>query len=307
MSKVSEDLIKQIQAEINRRGEIPGSLDELNKIAATVTNKYNHSANPDFEGLSPHQMNIILNKPLSPDCPVRYKTTTEPEIVVSSPVFRICLLIIEAIRAESGLKLTAKGNLPRKIVNEIYNLNIYTQKNTKYPFIKVLNELDFLPAAFTNALMKLSGLVLIRRNKLQLTKTGKDLAENPALLFQTLFTTFASNFNKGYLDGYESDNIGNLGMLYTVYLLHLFGQKQREASFYARLYFNAFPDLINEIQPHPYSNPEESAHDCFIYRTFDKGLFLFGLIEIEYTGKDYLDRKMFIKTNEIFHHVFNIT
>jgi hypothetical protein len=82
----------------------------------------------------------------------------------------------------------------------------------------VLNELDFLPAAFTNALMKLS-------------KTGKDLTENPVLLFQTLFTTFASNFNKGYLDGYESDNIGKLGTLYTVYLLHLFGQKQREAFF----------------------------------------------------------------------------
>jgi hypothetical protein len=42
MSQVSDDLIKQIQAEINRRGEIPGSLDELNKISSAVTNKYNH-------------------------------------------------------------------------------------------------------------------------------------------------------------------------------------------------------------------------------------------------------------------------
>jgi len=48
-----------------------GDLRDFN--AAAVTNKYNHSADRDFEGLSPHQMNMILNKPFSPDCPVKYK------------------------------------------------------------------------------------------------------------------------------------------------------------------------------------------------------------------------------------------
>ena len=47
-SEVSEDLVKQIQAENSWRGEIPGSLDELNRKAAAVTNKPNHPANPDF-------------------------------------------------------------------------------------------------------------------------------------------------------------------------------------------------------------------------------------------------------------------
>jgi hypothetical protein len=228
------------------------------------------------------------------------------EIVASSPAIKICLLIINAIRAENGLKLTTGGKLPRKIVNEIYNLNIYAEINRTHTYKKVLNELDYLPAAFSNALMKLSCLVIVRKNKLQLTKTGKKVAEYPVLLFQTLFTTFATNFNKGYLDRYESNSIGNLGMLYTVYLLSLFGKKQREASFYAQLYLKAFPVLINEIKFHPFSTPEESAYDCFIYRTFNKGLLLFGLVEIEYEGKDYLDRKIYIKTSEIFHHVFKI-
>lgn len=29
------------------------------------------------------------------------------------------------------------------------------------------------------------------------------------------------------------------------------------------------------------------TYDCFTYRTFEKGLFLFGLVEIEYEEKGY--------------------
>jgi hypothetical protein len=306
MSKISDDLIQQIQDEINRGSKVPVSLDELNKIAASVTNKYNQSPNPVFEGLSPHQMYLLLHKPFSPECIVRFKTSTEAEIIALSPVIRVSLLIINAIRAENGLKLTSGGKLPRKIVNEIYNLNIYTEKNRTHSYKRVFNELDYLPSAITNALVKLSGGVITRKNKLRLTRAGKKIAEDPGLLFQTLFTTFATYFNKRYLDRYESDNIGNLGTLYTIYLLSLFGSERREATFYAQLYFKAFPALINEINFYPFSTPEKTAYDCYIYRTFDKGLLLFGLVEIEYEGKDYLDRKTFIKTSGIFHHVFKI-
>lgn len=306
MAKISDDILKQIQDEIDRRGEIPGSLDELNKIAASVTDKYNQSPNPDFEGLSPHQMFLLLNKQFSPECIVRFNNAIEKEVAASSPVIKICTLIIDAVRAENGLKLTPGGKLPRKIVNEIYNLNIYSENNITDHNKGTLNELDYVPAAITNALMKLSGLVMIRKNRLQLTKAGKSLEGNSEMLFQSLFATFATNFNKGYLDRYESDRIGNLGTLYTVYLLILFGKKLKEASFYAQLYFKAFPELIKEITFHPFSTPEKSAYDCFIYRTFNKGLLLFGLVEIEYEGKDYLNRKMYIKASEIFHHIFKI-
>lgn len=306
MSKISDDLIKQIQDEIDRRGEIPGSLDELNKIAAAVTDKYNQSPNPDFQGLSPHQMYRLLHKPFSPECIVKFETSTETEIAATSPVIRICLLIINAIRAQNGLTLTKGGKLPRKIVNEIYNLNIYKEENRRQFYKRVLNELDYLPSAITNALMKLSGVVIIRKNKLQLSSAGKKVAENPVLLFQILFTTFSTNFNKGYIDGYESESIGNLGTLYSVYLLSLFGKERREASFYAQIYFKAFPALINEIKSYTFSTPEKTACDCYIYRTFDKGLLLFGLIEIEYEGTDFLTRKMYIKVSDIFHHIFKI-
>lgn len=306
MSKISDDLLKRIQAEINRRGEVPDSIDELNKISATVTDKYNKTPNSEFEGLSPHQMYILLHKPFSHECIVKLVTSTGINVTETSPVVRISSLIINAIQAQNGLALTKGGNLPRKIVDAIYNLNIYSQYHTADHYKRTLNELDFVPAAIPNALLKLSDLVIIRKNKLHLTKTGKCAAVNHMMLFESLFTAFSTRFNKGYLDRYESDAIGNLGTLYTIYLLNLFGKTRLEASFYARLYFKAFPELINEVTSYPFSTPEKSAYDCFLYRTFEKGLFLFGLVEIEYEGKDYFNRKMYIKTSDLFNHIIKI-
>ena len=58
--KPSEDLSKKIEEEIARRKEPPGSIDELNEIARQVTQEYNDRPHPDFEGLSPLQMFLLL-------------------------------------------------------------------------------------------------------------------------------------------------------------------------------------------------------------------------------------------------------
>ena len=61
MSKITDDIIKQIQDEIKRRGGNIGSLEELNKIAAEINDRHNLTPQPDFEGLSPIQMHMVLH------------------------------------------------------------------------------------------------------------------------------------------------------------------------------------------------------------------------------------------------------
>jgi hypothetical protein len=68
MLKISEEILEQIEAEIRRKGGNITSIDELNKIAAKVTSRQNRKANPDFAGLSPDQMHLILNHPFSDRC-----------------------------------------------------------------------------------------------------------------------------------------------------------------------------------------------------------------------------------------------
>src|SRR4030042_5746664 len=192
MSKISEEILKQIQAEIDRRGEAPGSLDELNKIAAEVTARYNRTAIADFEGLSPEKMYAIDYKQFEPECPVRFHKVINPDIIASSPVMKMFQIVLNAIQEDNGLKLTVKGNLPRKVVNEIFNLNIYKVLKDRDYFTKTLNELDYYPAAVINSLLKVAGITKISKNKLHLTRNGSTIARDSVQLFQTLCKTFIS-------------------------------------------------------------------------------------------------------------------
>jgi hypothetical protein len=306
MTKISDDIIKQIQEEIYSRGRSVDSLDELNKIAGEVTDRYNRTAHPDFEGLSPAQMHCILDFPFSPNCPVRFKTGTMSGTLTDSPILKACITILNAVHTVKGLKLTQKGNLPRKVVSDIFNLDLFAgDTDMLYPD-KVRNEHDYVPAAMANALLKVAGITRLQYNKMHITKNGKKVSGDKALLFQALFTAFATRYNKGFLDYYGETEIGNLGMLYVVYLLLKYGSEKRNAEFYAKLYFRAFPTLIREVRPYTFTSQEQTAIDCFILRVFNRGLFLFGLIEKENTGEKYFNREYLIKTSVLFHKVFEL-
>ncbi len=302
MAKLSDEIMRLIQAEIDLKGSEGNSIEDLNQIAGKVMEQHNREAIQDFEGLSPHQMFLLMNKPFSPECPVIFKTSQQLDLIETTPIMQGCSLLIKKIGTEkNGIKLTPKGNLPRKIVNEIYQLNLYNKVNTAYPQLKPLDETDSVPAAYSRTLMQLAGLVKVRSNKLILTKTG--LASSDSFsLFRTLFTVYLTKFHKGYLDGFSSENIGNVAPLYIIYLLKRYGSERKEASFYASLYFKAFPDLVNDVQD-PYHGVND-AHHCYIYRTFDKGLFMFGLADIEYEGIKFMDKKQYIRSSALYRQLF---
>jgi hypothetical protein len=302
MAKLSDEILRLIQAEIDKRGGTVDSIEALNKVAAEVMDQHNREAIQDFEGLSPHQMFLLMHKPFSPDSPVTFKTAPRLDLIDNSPIMQVCFLLIRKISAENGIKLTPKGYLPRKVVNEIHLLNLYNTVNSKHPQYKPLDEIDSVPAAYSRTLMQLAGLVKVRSNNLTLTKSGSSISD-PYLMFRQLFTIYITNFHKGYLDGFGNDNIGNVGQLYVIYLLKRYGFERKEASFYASLYFKAFPVLLNEYLQDPHNRIEHAQH-CFTYRTFDKGLFMFGLADIEYEGIINYDKKQFVKTTALFKEVF---
>lgn len=306
MLKMSEEILKQIEAEIRRRGGNLTSIDELNKIAAEVTSRQNRRANTDFEGLSPEQMHLLLNNPFSDRCSVRFKKVPETDPLLESPIMIACKTILFNIDSGRGLKLTQKGNLPRKVVSQIYDLPLLPKEDYILKPATVPNELDYFPAAMAHALLKLSKLVKTRNNALHFTMEGKKCMHDNWLMFKLLFRTFITNYNKGYFDYYGENNIGNLGLLFVIYLLDKFGDKQQESKFYAGLYFKAFPDLIQEVSHIRYSSSELVAADCFEHRVFTRGLSMLGLIEMQtLQGKNFRE-KYLIKISPLFHKVFEI-
>lgn len=301
MNDFTRQMIEKLQAEIDKRGIDPGSIDELNKIAAEILNNHNNAGQDDFMGLSPYEMNLLLNQPLSPDCAVKFRNFRNVMALNNVPIIKVSHLYINALKAVPEIKLTAKGNIPIKLLNEINNLNI----RYDYFNIRPRTELDSVPAAYGKALLKMAEIIKIRNNKMSLTKFGAEADTDT--LYKALFTAFTEKFHKGYLDGFHSEETGNIGSLFAMYLLKRFGKETRNSDFYASRYLSAFPALLNEFTENDITKRQESARRCFTYRIFNKGLFLFGLVELEYKKNEKMWNEVYVRSTDLLNELFEIS
>jgi hypothetical protein len=304
MGKMNDELIRQIEEEIRRRGGVPESLEELNRIAGKVMEQHNETGKSDFEGLSPRQMTRLIHNPLAPGCPVLLRSGSGRIAYENIPVMRAALHILSEAGKYKGIRLTQKGNLPRKLVMEIYDMDLLNRSN-RNRVSKTLNETDYWQAAYTRALLMVAGLAKVTKNRLVISKAAIK-SVNSETVFRTMVECFFTKFNKAYLDGFESEQIGNLGVLYVIYLLHRFGHEKNQDEFYARKYLMAFPMLVDEIQPGLYRNQEQIAVYCFISRVIDRGLEFFGFISTEHTGDNFKERKTWVKAEELLYKVFEV-
>ena len=162
---------------------------------------------------------------------------------------------------------------------------------------KVAKETDSQAVELTKILIKLMRLVKLCNNVLTMTKEGEKVAANNELLMKTLMVILCCEFNKNYWDGFESEDIGNVGGGFTLLLLHKYGSEKRLDSFYVDRYFRAFPKLSNDLPP-------SEALSCYSIRTFDRLLLYLGLIEVE--GEGYLAREKDIIKTELFDKLISV-
>src|SRR5690554_1292741 len=100
----------------------------------------------------------------------------------------------------------------------------------------------------THILVDLARLIKKRNGKISLTKKSREILKDNHKLLQLVFSTFATKFNWAYYDGYDEDQIGQLGWGFTLILLSKYGHKKRLNSFYAERYFKAFPQLLVSLE-----------------------------------------------------------
>ena len=116
---------------------------------------------------------------------------------------------------------------------------------------------------------------------LKLTAHGyippKTVAELYELGSHSWSTDWYKHYNTGWLDLYEDNEVGNLGRLYSLWLLHHYGVDWRDTRFYADEYSRAFPML--------------NAGHGYEYRVFNRLFRFIGLCEInesdEFKGRNW--------------------
>jgi len=119
-----------------------GSLNEVRAYVERHTQQQNQRPLDEFHGLSPEQMHRLLHFPFASPELVRLPgvLTTSP----TAPIVTLFGMLLEAI-GETGLKPTAKGNLPQKFCREAalayWSEEVY-RENTRFGGIN--REEDFL-------------------------------------------------------------------------------------------------------------------------------------------------------------------
>ena len=108
---------------------------------------------------------------------IRLETNLTEAELAGSAVARTARILLQRAANESGLKLTATGNLSRSVVAEMIEVVEWPglNKDELFKLNKVINEPDFLPVHFVRVLLQGMKLVRVQRDKLVPTRLGKEM------------------------------------------------------------------------------------------------------------------------------------
>ena len=219
--------------------------------------------------LQPHIMDNIIHNTFIADGPIRLNRLSA-EDYLAIPIFRQVEFLCTIVKNEGTVKLTATGNLPLRVVTEMYELGVPFYYYEKYP-TRLRKETDSWTVHFARLVAEMGGLVKKRGNSLTITKKGEKCLLDNHLLLQSILVTLGYKLSWGYLDGYEDKRIGQYGFGFSLMLFALFGEEKRCGKFYSKIYFDEFRHLC-------YS---ERDYTCYAFRTFERFMENLGLIKIE--------------------------
>lgn len=259
----------QLQAWINQMqsaGKVV-DIDALNHHLAEMMTVQNSTPIDRFNGFTSEQMHQMIYSPLEKGCPVQLRTLTDSQLN-DIPLMRQVLHLMD-ILDKSELKLTAKGYIPPKIVEELYQMGTHSWNTDWY---KQKSEPKTEEIRVLRVVLKECGLVKTHTGKMSLTSKGKRLLINRNELLRAVMLFLLRDYNTGWLDLWDDTDVGNLGRMYSLWLLHHYGKEWRHTDFYAGEYSRAFPTLAN-------------AH-AYGYRVFNRLFHLIGLCDVNEREED---------------------
>ena len=272
-------------------GQSFASLDEAQAVIDRITHRHNRTPNADFEGLTPEQMMWMLHHPF--DAAHIAEFAPFPITAPDAPVARLFDFLVKAV-GDAGVKLTATGNLPLSVVRPValayWGEDLHAQM-TRYGILQ--SETKFRDLNTLRETARMAGLVRKSTGKFFITRTCRASMDKHGIAapYAVLLRVFAGRYNWGYRDYYPELSIVQDSFLFSLYLIHRYGETWREKSFYEDALIRAFPMALDQIPPEPYSTPERTLRRCYSLRFLQRFAEFFGLIETEKTSDDYLDNR----------------
>ena len=279
------------------------SLEEINAFAKQRMNQRNQRALDEFCGLSPEQMTQLLYSPF--DSPETVCFSTGIASIRGTEIMRVFIPLTEAI-GESGLKTTAKGNLPLKFCKAMAE-QLRQADDEEGGGIRLLriggisSEVDLEVLHCTRLVAQLAGLIRKYRGKFVLTRKCQKMLvlEDYGNIYLELFKAYTTKFNWGYRDGYPEAGIVQQSFLYTLFLLASFGNIQQPQQFYEDKFLAAFPMALDMFHENSYSTAEDEARRCYFLRSIDRFAVFFGLAELNLKSRKLYREKCLVRKSAL--------
>ena len=181
-----------LRTEMARRR--PATLDEANRIAAEVMERYNRTPQSELLGLSPEQAHV-LTRPGWMGASLALNPRISLDDVAGAALFVNARRLLMAVKIQGVLKTTATGAFNRAVAKKMFEeFDISGPSRDMIRRVcKVLNQQDVPFLELLRHLLPQAGLLLYRKKEFRLTKRGHALivdgaaGELYALLFRTLF------------------------------------------------------------------------------------------------------------------------
>ncbi|TBW46883.1 plasmid pRiA4b ORF-3 family protein [Marinobacter halodurans] len=246
-------------------------------------------ADEECEGLSFNQMEQLMTSPLH--CPAVFDANLDSALIEphldSAPIMRILKALFQELDGK-GVRLTPKGNLPRRVVTPLVEAGGDAALAEPYRdgFARIRSEEDVIHVHLARLLAEIAGFTRKQRGQLLLTQRVKDWIRKEQWLpiYQELLLTAMNRFNWSWLDRFdEFDEIQVVGP-FALWLLAKYGDEWRPESFYIDAMLTAFPMLTEVVPPSPFYSPEKQIAHALSLQMFSLYSWL-GLIECEDKNK----------------------
>jgi hypothetical protein len=284
------------------------SIDDIRRKIEASINLYNTKPIEDFEGLSPADMRYILYDPFSKDSPLKFKNNIPDKILDQIPILNQVKYLLQRINDLGEIKLTSTGSLPTTMVKGLYNQGYIKDYAIEHGITKLYAETSCQSIHLARIIVELSGFVKKKNGKLSLTKTWKDklISKNRRDILYQIFSVFSQKFNWSYFDGYPSQQTGQLGFAFSLYLISKYGNVERLDSLYSEKYIKAFPKIQLDYNDDPLNKEgNREFHHCYSLRTFERFLEYFNMTESRTEGKLYQETKKIIKKTALFDEIIS--
>lgn len=268
------------------------NLEDLNKELQKRANAYNESGVDDFDSLTPLQMRELQIFP-GGEGPLILNKLSEKQLK-KCPLLMQVRFLIDKMKGGEELKLTKTGALPTKLVKEIYGLGYLKNEAVEKGTSKLYKESEVIEINITRVLLEISSLIKKKNGKLSLTKIGEKHADDGNFILKEILSILFHKLSWAYYDGFDSDAIGGVNPAFSLFLLKKYGSKKRYAYFYAGMYFQAFPQLMEE---------GDYSFRCYSLRTFERYFKFMGFVKV--VKEDYLSPAD-VKNTEFFDQLFSL-